>query len=272
MNHIKIKLVFIVLFLFINLFLGYLLYHSHWQETSISEEAVQHTVSALRKRNVQVDKSIIPRSNQKMREVSVKNIVEDSSSFVALLQETGWKKIDSGFQRNSEMILFSDGKFEYTGKIALEKELSGEQLSDAVLKKLKDLCIDIKGIKLKTIEQVEKGMRLEYVQTYEGYEIFGTRLTVSVKGSAIVSLYGIWLEPMDIQSKRQDTLFATEALVQFAQEEHHSPVRITEIKSGYYISELDENISHKVMQMLPSFQITTALGTKFYYDARSPQQ
>ena len=249
------------------------MYQSYRQETGISEKAIQHTVSVLSKKNVLVDQSLIPRRNQKMREVSVKNIVEDSSSFVAALKESGWEMGTSAFQRNDETITFSDGRFKYTGKLPLEEGLSGEALSNAVQKKLKELCLDLDGMKLKTIEQMDKGMRLEFVQTYEGYEIFGTQLLVEVKGATIVSVSGIWLESMNIQSKRQDTLFATEALIRFAEEKKSAAaVRITEIRSGYYISEFDENVSHKVMQMLPGFQITIASGTKYYYDARSPQQ
>ncbi len=272
MNQIRIKWVFVVLFLFINLFLGYLLYQSQWKESSISEEAVAHVVSVLKKRNVQIEETLIPKSNHKMREVSVKNIVEDSSSFVASLKASGWKKTEQGFSRSNETILFEEESFAYTGQLPLEKGLSGEVLSKAVQKQLKQISLNTAGIKLKTIEQMEDGVRLEYVQTYENYEIFGTRLTVLVKGTAITKISGIWTESVNIQSKKQDTLFATEALIQFAEEENQpSPVRITEIRSGYYISELDENVSHKVMQMLPCFQVTTASGAKFYYDARNPQ-
>ncbi len=273
MNQIRIKWVFVILFLFINLFLGYLLYQSQWQATSISEETIAHVVSILEKRNVLIEGTLIPKSNHKMREVSVKNIVEDSSSFVASLKVSDWKKTEQGFFRGDETIVFEDESFTYTGKIPLEKGLSGEALSKAVQKHLRKINLNTEGIKLKTIEQMEDGERLEYVQTYENYEIFGTRLMVTVKDADIIKITGIWMESVNIQSKKQDTLFATEALVRFAEEENHtSPVRITEIRSGYYISELDENVSHKVMQMLPGFQVTTASGAKFYYDARNPQQ
>lgn len=272
MNQIRIKWVFVILFLVMDLFLGYMLYQSQWKESSISDEAVDHVVSVLQKRNVLVDKHLIPKSNHKMREVSVKNIVEDSSSFIASLKASGWKKEEQTFSRNQETLVFEEESFTYTGELVLEKGLSGEALSKAVQKKLKDLCLNTEGIKLKTIEQIEDGVRLQYVQTYENYEIFGTKLTVVVKDGRIEKIVGIWMESVNIQSKKQDTLFATEALIRFAEEEvPASPVRITEIRSGYYISELDENVTHKVMQMLPCFQITTTSGAKFYYDARSPR-
>ncbi len=273
MNQIRIKWVFVILFLFINLFLGYMLYQSQWQASSISEETLTHVVSVMKKRNVLIEGTLIPKTNHKMREVSVKNIVEDSSSYVASLKSSDWKKTEQGFSRGDETLVFADGSFAYSGKLPLEKTLSGEALSKAVQKKLEEVYLNTEGMKLKTIEQMEDGVRLEYVQTYENYEIFGTKLMVLVKGSDITSITGIWMESVNIQSKKQDTMFATEALIRFAEEGHYtSPVRITEVRSGYYISELDENVSHKVMQMLPCFQVTTASGTKFYYDARNPQQ
>ena len=273
MNQIRIKWVFVILFLFINLFLGHLLYQSQWQASSISEEAMTHVVSVLKKRNVLIEETLIPKSNHKMREVSVKNIVEGSSSYVASLKASDWKKTEQGFSHGDEIIVFENESFTYSGKLSLEKELSGAALSQAVKKQLEKIQLNTEGMKLKTIEQMEDGVRLEYVQTYENYEIFGTKLMVLVKGSDITNITGIWMESVNIQSKKQETLFATEALIRFAEEgKYTSPVRITEIRSGYYISELDENVSHKVMQMLPCFQVTTASGTKFYYDARNPQQ
>lgn len=272
MNQIRIKWVFITLFFIINAFLGYLLYQSNAHATGISEETVRHTVSVLKKKNISIDETLISRRNYKMREVSVKNITEDTSSFVIALTESGWEKTQDGFQRNGETISFSDGKFEYRGFIPLEEGTTGTELSETVRKKLKSLSFGVDGIKLKVIEQMENGMRLEYVQTYEDYEIFGTRMTVTIENSVIVSVSGIWLESMNIESKKQDTLFVTEALICFA-EEHATDesVQITEIRTGYYISEFDENVSHKVMQMLPGVQITTASGAKFCYDIRSPQ-
>lgn len=273
MNQTRIKYIFILLFLVINLFLGYLLYQSQWRETSISEETVAHAVSALEQRGVLVSGSLIPRSSEKMKEVSVKNITEDSSAFVSALRKAGWNREGNVFTRAEEQLVFENGRFYYEGRLPLEGQLSGDQLSDEVRKQLKQLSLNLEGIKLKTIEQVETGTLLEYVQTYDGYEIFGTGLTVSVEAGEIVSVQGIWLEPVNTRSKRLATLFATEALMRFAEDGNRPPSsRITEIKSGYYISEIDENVSHKVMQMLPVFQITTSSGTKFYYDARSPQE
>lgn len=274
MNQIRIKGVFIVLFLVINLFLAHLLYQAQWQETSMSEATVAHAVSVLEQRNVLVDGALIPRSSQKMREVSVKNVTEESSEFVAALMAGGWnRQEDASFVKGEESITFGEGRFTYEGQLSLEEGLSGNELSAAVQKQLKRLSLNLKGIKLKTIEQVDAGALLEYVQTYDGYEIFGTELSVLVEDSCIVSVSGIWLEPVNTHSKRQDTLFATEALIRFAEDGKRPPtVRITEIRSGYYISEIDENVAHKVMQMLPVFQITTSSGAKFYYDARSPRE
>lgn len=273
MNHGRIKWVFIILFLLINVFMGYLLYQFKWNETGISEEGIDHAVSVLEQRNVLVEKELIPRNNHKMREVSVKNIVEGSSSFVAALKEDGWKTTSSGFLRGGDVIELSAGSFEYRGQLPLEKELSGEKLSQEVKKQLPKLHLNIEGMKLKIIEQMADGVRLDYVQTYEEYEIFGTKLTVFVKDGIITKIVGVWTESVNIQSKRQETLFATEALIRFAtQNQSASPIKITEIRTGYYINELDQNVSHKVMQMLPGFQITTATGDKFYYDARSPRQ
>ncbi len=273
MNQIKIKRVFVILFILINLFMGYLLYQSEWKESSLSEEAIGHTISVLKKKNILLEQNVIPRKNQKMREVSVKNIVEDSSDFVASLKAKGWEKTEDVFSRQDETITFAGSSFEYSGNLPLEKGLSGEKLSREVQKTCEQLNLNSNGMKLKTIEQIEQGMRLEYVQTYEGYEIFGTKLTVSIIGNEIKKVTGIWTEAMELQSKRQDTLFATEALIRFAEDsQHQEPLRITEIQCGYYISELNENVSHKVMQMIPGFQVTTASGSKYYYDARSPQQ
>lgn len=273
MNQNKIKRVFIILFLFINIFMGYLLYQSEWRESSISEATIGHAISVLSKKNILVEQSIIPRNNQKMREVSVKNIVENSSDFVRDLKAEGWEKTEDVFSRRGETITFSGHSFEYCGNLSLEKGLSGEKLSREVQNALNTLCLNSEGMKLKTIEQMEKGMRLEYVQIYEDYEIFGTKLTVSVEENCIKKVVGIWIEDIEMQSKRQDTLFSTEALIRFAEEvQPQQSLRITEIQCGYYISELNEGVSHKVMQMIPGFQVTTASGSKYYYDARNPQQ
>ncbi|MDY4977219.1 MAG: two-component system regulatory protein YycI [Clostridia bacterium] len=277
MNQVRIKWVFILLFLVINLFLAYLLYQSHWRETSISEETAAHAVSVLEQRGVVVNGSLIPRGSEKMREVSVRNIIENSSAFVSRLPEAGWRREEEGFSRGKDRISFENGHFSYEGRLPVEENASGDQLSREVCKQLEQLSLNLEGIKLKTIEQLEAGTVLEYVQTYDGYEIFGTGLTVSVEKNEIISVQGIWLEPVNTRSKRQDTLFATEALMRFAEDEKRpSTCRVTEIRSGYYISEIDEStdeaVAHKVMQMLPVFQITASSGEKFYYDARSPRE
>lgn len=271
MNQIRIKWIFVIVFLAINLFFGNMLYQSQFRANSISEETVVHTVSVLQKKGVTVPGSLIPHSRMKMKEGSVRNITESSSAFFASLPNSGWDRQEDGaYRRGQERLWFADGRVHYEGQTPIEKGLSGERLDQAVQKQLKRLSFPTDGLKLKTIEQKENGAVLAYVQSYDGYEIFGTELTVLVEDSAVRQGDGILLEPVNTKARRMATVFATEALLQFAESgDRPQSVQVTDLKNGYYISEISEPAEHKVMQMLPVFQITAASGEQYYYDARS---
>lgn len=277
MNWPRVKMILIILFLCINIFLLYNMFSSSWRSSSIDRQTIANVVEILSKNGITVNGDLIAPRVKAMKSADARNITNINSAFMKGLEENGWTEDGQGrFERDGSVLTIDKDKIYYENPNPQEsdKELKQKQVASLVVKELGKLSLDVDGILLQGMEQTETGYRLHYAQSYDGYEIFGTYLTVTVTNGGISALEGVWLDLIETQYGKHPILHSVKALLSFVQDSTRpeGESEITAVTPGYYIGEMQENVSHITMQMVPCWQITTATGKEYYYDARNPEE
>lgn len=262
MNWMKVKIILIIFFLIINTLLIGILVSRNYDAVPDSDGIAGDVYEILKSRDITVDRDMISTESSVSETADAYPVSSRESAFL--------KNIDQKAEKTE------DGRFVYNGSvIEIFENLVHLDSTDGLYSDpetyFKSVGIDFSGAQLISSEGNDTEGSFVYCETYDGIEIFGTKATVRKSGGIILSADITWYEISGIRSPELKTISFADALLDFAADKSrgNKPCTIIDIARGFSVDAGVENAS--VSQMVPSIRVTTAIGSSFYYDARSPE-
>lgn len=262
MNWMKVKVILIILFLFINIMLvGVLVtknYNAEPDRAGISEDVYD----ILTANDISIDKSLI----------------DAEAGYAGIADAYPVSSVESAFMKNiaSNGEMTEDGKLMFNGSVieVFDNLVHFDSVNGRYTQAkayFESVGIDFSGAHLVSSEGNDSEGSAVYCEKYDGHEIFGTKATVKKSGGVIVSADVVWYEITEPRSGNSRTISYADALLDFAADKGrgNKPCTVVDISRGFSVDAGAETAS--VSQMIPCIRVTTAIGSSFYYDARSPE-
>lgn len=268
MNWTKVKVILIILFVLINLMLVGILLNKNADDSSFSQQTLMEIKTILEKNNIEADDGLITPEVRNMSVPEAVPIMSDNSSFVKMLQKKGMLNEKGDYIiGNVTVSVYEDVvHFENSGDTAV----SGSNIEEAVERFFLGFGIDTAE---SVAEKTENGdsTELRYIQSYDGFEIFGTYVDVIVANNVIKSANLYWYEISNTNIQTAETVSRAEALLDFAADKTRGgkACRVKSVTVGY-AAEAAAAESVMNTQLIPTARITTSIGSEFFYDIRNP--
>lgn len=252
MNFSRAKSYLIVVFIIVNLFLIYHLF-SMTKSDTISAETVENTISILAEKNITADKDLIKVTTDNLFYLNLKNPLADRETFINSLE--GKVSItEKGFEfvpKNKNL------KFKYL--------LPSYDAARQALSHLKDCGFSAKYLECTGTLDMGKGVyKANFIQSFEGYDIYNTSIDIFYKDGQVLSLSGIYYDIDSFSAPEESIKTQTEILIRFSGDIQEK-CTVKSLESGYFTEPYKNEYS--MISALPCFKITTDNGNKYYYDA-----
>lgn len=252
MNFSRAKSYLIVVFVIVNLFLIYHLV-SMTKSDTISADTVENTISILKNKDIRVNKELIKTTPDNLFYLNLKNPLADRESFINSLE--GKVTItEKGFEFIPEN---KNLKFKFL--------LPSYDAAKQALSHLKDCGLSAKYLECTgTLDMGEGVYKANFIQSFEGYDIYNTSIDIFYKEGQVISASGVYYDIDSFSSPEESIKTQTEILIRFSGDIQEK-CTVKSIESGYF-TETFEN-EYSMISALPCFKITTDNGNKYYYDA-----
>ncbi len=260
MNLGKVKTFLIVLFLGINVYLLISLFTS--STFYIDNETIESTVEVLKTNKIEVDKDLIMKSVENLKNIDTNNVLYTES-----------------FKKNNK-----NGAFEIKDDVFSGQKNFGNlyakndgNIKDTIKEYLEESGFSTEYMKTGEIFKNEKGEKVFFINCYvDDYEVFDSKIKVTVQKNNNVLIKGSWYEPLSddvkLRTRSRDTVYITSVLVSMIQNEEimkNAPFRIKDIDYGYLAGASYGEGTHVKSSALPYYRIKDDKGNVYYYDAQN---
>ena len=268
MNFGKVKTIFIVLFLIINILLLYYSFYLENDAVLVNDTQIQRVYKILEQNNITINKNLIKSSYSDMSFVELKNPVSEKTDFAHRLTGSSISSNNTYNGKNGKLS-FYDGEFSFSPKDKgdnINSALPSAAASAKVLSILKSY--GFKTDYLKWAGTVEKNDYYEvtFVHSYLNYEFFNSYLKVLVKEDGVYKVFGKYFEITGL-SDTKNIKSPIEILINFVKYNKNNQNHINNLELGYYINSAMEEYS--VLTMSPTYKISLKNGNTLFFDALS---
>ena len=271
MNWTKVKVILILLFACVNVFLIFATFFPDNDE-GISHAAVDNTVQILQKRGVKVVPEKIETHLFEMNAIDVRNIANINSDFIKNLEGGGWdSEGDNVYVRGNEWIIFDGYLFDYDNQNPQAQSASESDLYNSAILELRDLGFVTDDMKPLDTRETDGDFILRIGQINGGYFMFDSVLEITLRDGAIININGCWNEVAEVLPLNGKIEGSVKALIEFTTDPKRTEDdnEIVSVTAGYKISDAADYEKNIEIQMLPTWRIVTNAGNAFYYDARA---
>lgn len=255
MHWTRVKTILIMVFLVIDIVLVSSIIMTSYSAPTIEETLIEDTVSILGRNNIKADKSVIPRTIQKMGMVELRNAWTDDSKAAAVL--TGGDM--------AKTVSFSENEFHFTDSDPAAVIFSKEGYKQAFEKM--GIYANEENIKI-------SGTTVTAKQSIGNGAIFETEVFAeTAENGGIAKANGYWIlfdAEGSISTKTASQLTPiTSVLINFTENPYKNPdgEEITLIETGYSLGTIYRDTMHKLVSVIPAYKITTLSGNYYMYDA-----
>jgi len=280
MDWAKAKTILIVVFLAIDIFLGYvILGDSQGTAGHVDSESLKRVTDYLTEKGISV-RGEIPGRKMDMASISVKYKLFNKDSITASLFSGGGKVTetveDSNVRLESGAVTVNikdNRELAYTdSSIGPSEEMDEKDCSKKIRKLLTSLGIkDDAGIR--RVEKAGGYMRFVYSQTFKGAQIYNSEMEFYVNASGIHEARIVWFETVRPIGKRTGVISPVIALLYVPEHNNNNPFpskEVLEVQQGYYFGTgVNEQVDTSVVEggtALPVWKITTERDI-FYINA-----
>lgn len=247
MSWKNIKTFLIILFLCINILLLTVISNSH-KAQNLTESNIDDTVALLKANNIEIDKSIIPKSVSEYSSVELLSITDYDNPSIS--SDYVSKDIDGNIT------------------ITLPEGISSSNTKNFE-KKLKSILVKY-GFNDKTVVVEKKSDRYYVLEKIEDMQIYNNILKLDFNSNNII-LSGTWYDHHISDSYKatdQKTVYATSALISYISEPNHSKdgTKLVDISFGYHALIDETNINAKSVSAAPCYCLTDDKGNSYYYN------
>jgi len=271
MNWGRVKTVLIILFLATDIFLLGIYLTSMHSSSTISDEVIADTVTALGNNKITVNPDIIPKKVQRAPYAEAENVMTDYETFAKNLLGDNIQKIDYGYESPLGKVTFYGDRFNYTTtayhfvSANTNTVFDAATAQDIVITSLKRLRFDLSSATVSVKEQDNA-----YVVTIENsvnsLPVFNSQVVATISKSGECSLSGIWFNQTESAGSDMEFKRVTSALIEFIPQLPEG-CEIVKIETGYNI--FDKESFHKSATLIPVWHITCKDGSTYLLDARN---
>ena len=260
MNLGRVKTFLIILFLGINIFL---LVSMHMSTTFyIDDETIDSTIEILKDNKIDVDRELILDSVENLKNIDTHNILYTDK-----------------FKKSNKDGFFDVDADVFTGNKKVDGiySESDDDIKDIVVEYLEKSGFSTEYMKVGNITKRKNGDKTFGICCYvDDYEIFDSRIGVTVQKTDDIIIRGSWYEPLsddvELKTRSRETVYITSVLVSMIQNEEimaNSPFSIIDIDYGYLAGTSYGEGTHVKTSALPYYRIKDNKGNTYYYDAQN---
>lgn len=261
----KIKSGLIVLFLMVNLLLGWEIYSSEKEKLIISDSILQDSVDVLRNNGISIEKSTIPYIRPRMTSFVIAPSANGRDTLLKKLMGEEYFINDSNktayIENNSSNMIFDEKNgIEYIGEIIIaENNKNIDKIKREAENFVNSLCPERTSVKVNKYEIYKDGNISVTVNQYvDSISIEGTYLNLLINNGTIVSIEGNFIySPIFQKSNKQyyDPITPMLSIINDGQK----GINIERIEPVYSINYNEEEIELK-----PSWRISTDFSKGLY--------
>lgn len=265
----KIKTIFLIVLLIMNIALVSFFFSIMHREHQITRNANEQMESLLVENNIMLDRKIIPKTNTRINGFYADRVISQNTEFIEKLIGSGYEVCDNVF-KNGDKELFIENdtiKFSNSAPKALETQDYVKICNDY----MKELGIKTELYKYKSTNPSGENTKLIFIASYGDYDIFDSFISIelSQKGIFGIQAKNLILECEDAYKKNK-AVDINSVLIDLIKEHSNGSNKITSIvsiKLGYYIGKY--TVDYDRVLSIPVWQIVTQDGQIYYYDARN---
>ena len=271
MNWGRVKTVLIILFLATDIFLLGIYLTSMHSSSTISDEVIADTVTALGNNKITVNPDIIPKKVQRAPYAEAENVMTDYETFAKNLLGDNIQKIDYGYESPLGKVTFYGDRFNYTSTTDHFAFGNANAISDSnaleelVATNLKRYSFDLSSATASTKKQ-EDGYTITFENSVNSLPFFNSKVVAVLSKSGECSLSGIWFNQTESTGSDIEFKRVTSALIEFIPQLPEG-CEIVKIETGYNI--FDKESFHKSATLIPVWHITCKDGSTYLLDARN---
>lgn len=270
----RLKTVFIVVLLIINLALGVILYNAVRQDREIASVTKSNVERILQRDMIYFAPNLQIPEAPEIYNVYLERMSADNEEFATRMLDGKYSVDDDGVYRVGEKSLEINGdEFVYKNP-SPEKTVSDftpKGVEEACRKEMETLGIKSELYMFGGINQIESGMRAVFTMQHGKDVFFDAYMSFDITNNGISSISGKNIISNMTASARNEKYFnVSSVLLELPKLPHYDKSKktiIMSIKPGYYIGGNTETYSN--ILAIPVWQIVTDSGEIFYYDARN---
>lgn len=267
MNIGKVKTVFIVLFLIINIFLIYVSIDLKSENLKITQKEIETTKNVLKNYNVTMNENIIDSVYYNLNYVNIVNPVANKKDFAYTLTGSSFGSA-TNFNGKKGILSFKDNEFSFFPKSKGKKissALPSQSAASKVLKTLSKYGLKTGYLKWQGSFLKDKFYEISFLTSYQGYEFFNSELKVLADKDGVYSVSGKYFEITGI-TKAENLKSPLEILINFAvSNKDFQNIHINNIQQGYFVNANSDNFTSLTAN--PCYKITLKNGNTVFYDA-----
>lgn len=271
MDRAKIKTIFIIVLVIINISLLSFLISIVNREHRITKAAVNQMESLLIENNIMLDRKIIPKVSSKINSFYIDRVTGESSEFVEALLGAEYERNDDGSFAAQDKVLSIDNdsiRFIDNSPVPIEPTRNYENVC---LEYMRKIGIKSDLYKYKSANPSGDNKKLIFVSEYDGYEIFDSYISLEISENGICGMQAKNLildsENADKKNKAVDINSVLVDLIKEYSTGNNKITNIVSIKLGYYIGKY--TVDYNRVLSIPAWQIVTNDGRIYCYDARN---
>lgn len=266
MNWSGAKSILIIFFLIINIiFLGILI-NTDRSIYTVDAKILNSTTEILKKSQITVSDSVIPKKNPHMKYAEAYNVITDNMLFAQKLLGGNVFESDGVYSGDAGKLTVSGDSFSihyYSGDYFGISECAGiKKQARRILRKL-----DFPNTGNYDITEENGGYRIDVHNIIDGKNFFDSQLCITINENRVENISGTWFETETNMLGSDDIKSVTTALIDFMHGSVDTPTEITNIDIGYYKGEPD--VYHRSAVLIPAWKITESSGKITFIDARS---
>ncbi len=284
MEWSKAKNILIMIFLALNLFLGYSLWEDIYMNLPsrvVSQREIEEATTSLESVNLELEASL-SRQISSMSFLTVSSLKQQGENLAAVLfdpdQPYIFEQGEEGAlqvyrQEKNQIYLWENGKIIFTRGDPMEgideaqeevlEEGAAVSLAEEYLKNVQLLPVDARLEEVYSLE--DSSYLIRYNQVYKNHSLYGGYLVVRITPRGVEQIELYWLDPQGFSGQEINNISAAAALARLADSLEPFPERtaVEAVNIGYYSEAFDA----QKWDMVPVWRIRLSNGSTYYINA-----
>ena len=270
----KIKTVFIVVLIIINILLTSVLHNTHSREREIENETGSSVSYFLQKNMIDLAPKLSLPKSPRIYNFYLERMSESNEMFVNRFLEGGYTDVGGGVYKKGDKTLTVGGnefKLEIPNPGQTVENLNAKAVEELCRKKMDSLGINPDYYKFGGMNFIDNNVKVIFTLQYDDSVFFDAYISFDVTNQGIISITGKNLISDITASGRSAAYISIGSVLMdiiknplLDKNKRHT---IVSIKSGYYIGGDDGD--YRNILAIPVWQIATDSGSILYYDARN---